>query len=163
MMSRHISASLLFLFCFTTASRAVTFDFVTVGNVGNAPEPETGFGAVDYKYSISATEVTTAQYVEFLNAVDPTGANSLGLFNPFEGLVSAGIDDTGTSDGARYLAQTGRENNPVTMVSWYDAVRFTNWLHNGQGDGDTETGALHASGKHRGSGKWFKRHSESGC
>jgi hypothetical protein len=26
-------------------------------------------------------------------------------------------------------------------VNWYDAIRFANWLLNGQGDGDTETGA----------------------
>lgn len=29
----------------------------------------------------------------------------------------------------------------MTYVSFWDAVRFVNWLHNGQGDGDTETGA----------------------
>ena len=33
------------------------------------------FGAVDYVYRISKHEVTNAQYTEFLNAVDPTGAN----------------------------------------------------------------------------------------
>lgn len=26
-------------------------------------------------------------------------------------------------------------------MSYFDALRFVNWLHNGQGDGDTETGA----------------------
>jgi formylglycine-generating enzyme len=31
-------------------------------------------------------------------------------------------------------------------VSWYDAARFTNWLHNGQGGGSTETGAYTLSG-----------------
>ena len=25
------------------------------------------------------------------------------------------------------------------FVSWYDSIRFANWLHNGQGGGDTET------------------------
>lgn len=32
-------------------------------------------------------------------------------------------------------------DKPVNLVSWYDAVCFANWLHNGQGSGDTETGA----------------------
>ena len=32
-------------------------------------------------------------------------------------------------------------NKPVNYVSWYDSIRFANWLHNGQGPGDTETGA----------------------
>ncbi len=30
---------------------------------------------------------------------------------------------------------------PVNYVSVWDAMRFANWLHNGQGNGDTETGA----------------------
>jgi hypothetical protein len=29
----------------------------------------------------------------------------------------------------------------VTYVSFFDALRFSNWLNNGQGLGDTETGA----------------------
>jgi formylglycine-generating enzyme required for sulfatase activity len=33
------------------------------------------------------------------------------------------------------------ENKPVVFVSSYDAIRFANWLHNGKGTGDTETGA----------------------
>ena len=35
----------------------------------------------------------------------------------------------------------GRENMPVNWVTVYDAARFANWLHNGQGNGDTETGS----------------------
>ncbi len=35
------------------------------------------------------------------------------------------------------------ENRPVNYVSFWDAARFANWLHNGQGDGDTESGAYH--------------------
>ena len=29
----------------------------------------------------------------------------------------------------------------MNYVTWYDAIRFANWLNNGQGNGDTETGA----------------------
>ncbi len=32
-------------------------------------------------------------------------------------------------------------DKPVNYVSWYDSIRFANWLNNGQGTGDTETGA----------------------
>ena len=28
----------------------------------------------------------------------------------------------------------------MIYVSFFDAMRFTNWLHNGQGSGDTESG-----------------------
>jgi formylglycine-generating enzyme required for sulfatase activity len=33
------------------------------------------------------------------------------------------------------------ENKPVVFVSWFDAARFANWMHNGQGNGDVQTGA----------------------
>jgi len=46
---------------------AVTFDWVTVGNPGNAAD-NTGFGSVADTYRISRYEVTNAQYAEFLNA-----------------------------------------------------------------------------------------------
>ncbi len=41
----------------------------------------TGYGGVANTYRISKTEVTNAQYADFLNAVDKNGNNSLGLFN----------------------------------------------------------------------------------
>jgi hypothetical protein len=51
-------------------------DFVTVGAVGNAPwagdgtpdDQSIGRGSVGYEYRIGKFEITTAQYVEFLNA-----------------------------------------------------------------------------------------------
>ena len=39
-----------------------------------------------------------------------------------------------------YSARPGMANKPVVNVSWFDAIRFTNWLTNGQGNGDTESG-----------------------
>src|SRR5690606_13809227 len=42
--------------------------------------------------------------------------------------------------GSKYQARTGRDNRPITYVNWYDAARFVNWMHNGQGSSDTETG-----------------------
>ena len=32
-------------------------------------------------------------------------------------------------------------NKPVIYVSWFDCVRYCNWLHNGKGNGSTESGA----------------------
>ena len=37
--------------------------------------------------------------------------------------------------------KAGFEDKPVVYVSFWDALRFSNWLNNGQGSGDTETGA----------------------
>ena len=34
---------------------------------------------------------------------------------------------------------------PVTYIGFLEAARFANWLHNGQGNGSTETGAYDIS------------------
>jgi formylglycine-generating enzyme required for sulfatase activity len=36
---------------------------------------------------------------------------------------------------------SGGENLPVNYVSYFDALRFVNWMNNGKGSGDTETGS----------------------
>jgi len=129
---------------FSTAYAQVTFEWATVGNPGNADDTHgDGYGRVEYNYRISKTGVTNAQYTEFLNAVDATAANSLDLFHTSMANNFGGIENTGTANGSRYVAQAGREQNPVTYVSWYDSLRFINWLDNGQptdGTG-TESGA----------------------
>jgi formylglycine-generating enzyme required for sulfatase activity len=40
-----------------------------------------------------------------------------------------------------YVVDANFISRPVNHVSFYDACRFANWLNNGQGHGDTETGA----------------------
>ncbi len=52
---------------------------VPVGHPGNASDPRTGFGRVDYEYNISKYEVTIAQYAAFLNAV--AASDPHGLYN----------------------------------------------------------------------------------
>jgi formylglycine-generating enzyme required for sulfatase activity len=124
-------------------THAVTIDTVPVGNPGNAGDAQGTLGAVDYNYRIGKTEVTNAQYVEFLNGVDPTGANTLGLYDSSMNLnASGGINfNGGAANGSKYEIKPGHDNNPVVFVSWYDSIRFANWMHNGQGSGDTENGA----------------------
>jgi len=128
---------------------AVVIETVPVGNAGNAADTQimsdgtTGYGAVPYEYRIGKYEVTNAQYAEFLNAKDPTGIDTLDLYLPqFCDRVQCGINyNAAAVDGAKYVVKPGRDNFPVTYVTWYEAIRFANWLHNGQGNGDTETGA----------------------
>lgn len=62
----------------------------------------------------------------------------------------AGITRSGTS-GIYSYAVTGSGARPITYVSWFDAARFTNWLHNGQRVGDRETGAYTLAGATSGS------------
>jgi sulfatase modifying factor 1 len=133
----------------STPAQAVTFDWATVGNAGNAADTEvmtdgtTGYGSVAYAFRISKHEVTNAQYTEFLNAVDPTGANSLALYHSNMSSDARGDINLngGAADGSKYEIKSGRDNNPVVFVSFFDAMRFTNWLENGQGSGDTQSGA----------------------
>src|SRR4029079_18120648 len=51
------------------------------------------------------------------------------------------LQDLSAANGSRYNVKPGHQNNPVIYVSWFEAIRFANWLHNGQGSGDTENGA----------------------
>jgi len=136
-------ATLTLAICFTSTAQAanVTFDWATVGNPNNAPDTTT-YGAVANTYRISKTEVTNAQYTEFLNAVDPAGGNSLSLYNSsMSSNARGGINfNGGGASGSKYEIKTGRDNNPIVFVSFFDAMRFTNWLENDQGSGSTESG-----------------------
>jgi sulfatase modifying factor 1 len=117
----------------------VNIDYVTVGNPGN-PNDTTGFGGVSYLYAIDKYEVTISQYAEFLNAAAASDPN--GLYNPnmATDLKIAGISRSGSSGSYTYSV-IGEGSRPITYVSFLDAMRFTNWLNNGQGSGSTETGA----------------------
>jgi formylglycine-generating enzyme len=131
----------LVLLCFPVGApaTAITIDWVTIGAPGN-PSDWTGSGAVARIYRISATPVTNAQYVDFLNtkaASDPLELYNTNMASREEG----GITRSGDPGGFTYQVKAGFANKPVNFVSFFDAVRFTNWLHNGRGSGDTETGA----------------------
>ena len=147
------------------ASTALAIPLVRIGNPGNAADPTTGFGSVAYTYEIGATEVTNLQYTGFLNAKaasDPFNLFNIGMLTEFGGIVRVG-----SSGSYSYHTVGGRENNPVNYVTVSDAARFANWLHNGAGNGDTETGAytLLAGGVTRNAGwqwamtnenEWYK-------
>ena len=137
-------------------ARAVTFDMVTIGNPSNSSDITAAglFGRVTTEYQIGRTEVTNAQYVEFLNATAATDPYS--LYNPSMGTFNdGGIVRTGASGAFTYSIKpttvVEREDGsffdyayadkPVNYVTWYDAARFANWMNNGQGAASTETGA----------------------
>jgi formylglycine-generating enzyme len=133
-------------FAAPVASAAVSIDLRTVGNAGNAGDPNAfGKGAVAFEYRISAFEVTNAQYAEFLNAV--AASDPRGLFNASMGSdARGGITRAGTDGSFSYAVRPNMGNKPVNFVSYFDATRMANWLTNGQGSGSTESGVYTLSG-----------------
>ena len=126
----------------TSASASITMDWVNVGNPGNAADTLTGYGAVAYAYQIGKHEVTNSQYGAFLNAKG--ASNSGAIYN--SSMTGTGITQNGSSGSFNYSVTSGFENKPVVHVSWFDAARFANWMMNGQGGGDMETGAYTLNG-----------------
>lgn len=133
------------------AQPLLSIETVTVGDAGNGPDAN-GYGSVGYRYRIGKHEVTVGQYAAFLNAA--AKSDPYGLYNTNMALVSAssGIERSGTSGSYVYgvIGPAGQEqipeataaNRPVTFVSWFDAARFANWMHNGAtAAADTESGA----------------------
>lgn len=145
------------------AGAVVHIDYAWVGNPGNAADTavmeidgSTGYGAVSTGFAMARTETTLAQYTAFLNAVAAT--DTYGLYHPEMGLPAlGGITRSGSPGGYQYLVTPGSENKPVSFVSWFDAARFCNWLHNGQLSGaqnasTTEDGAYSLNGATSGTG-----------
>lgn len=130
----------------STAFASITIPTVPIGDAGNAAEstPNGPYGSVGYDYAIATTEVTNAQYADFLNAVAYDDVNS--LYSTDMAGTFGGITRAGPIGAFTYATVSGRENNPVNFVRFWDAARFANWLHNGQPMGPqnastTESGA----------------------
>ena len=136
---KSILVSGVFLAAF---AQAVVIEWSQVGNAGNAADA-TGGGAVGYAYNIGTYDVNVSQYVEFLNAKDAGGLNSLGLYNSnMSDTTFGGISFNNLNPaGSMYGVIAGRGGHPANYTTWYDAIRFANWLNNGQGTSSTETGA----------------------
>jgi formylglycine-generating enzyme len=122
----------------SAAYAVVTIETVPVGNPGNAGELS-GVGAGGYGPDRICGEVDYAQYCEFLNAKAAT--NTYGLYSTYmSSSPRGGINRSGSSGSYTYSVKSGYENMPVVYVCCFDAMRFANWLQNGQGSGSTETG-----------------------
>jgi sulfatase modifying factor 1 len=140
------------------AQPLVTIDTVTVGDAGSVAdttvmttdEGTSGYGAVGYEFNIGKYEVTIGQYATFLNSVAATDTYNLWDASLTSNLNIAGISRSGSSGSYSY-AIIGSGDRPVTYVSWFDAARFANWLHNGATNGaSTETGAYTLNGTNAG-------------
>ena len=130
----------------SVAGAAVVLNTVSVGDPGNvADTAHASRGSVAYPYQVSKYEITNNQYCEFLNTVDPTGANTKALWVANMGSAAqgnGGITQTLSNPaGSIYAVKPGQGNQPVVFVSPASGMRMANWMQNGQGTGSTESGA----------------------
>jgi hypothetical protein len=140
------------------AQATVTIETVVVGNVGNADNvPDTtGYGAVDYSYNIGKYEITVGQYVEFLNYKEIDKSTPL-LMSPAALAANNIVLDLGVNPFLFRTSERSYDNNPVAYVSFWNACRFVNWLSNGQGNGDMETGTYTLNGYNDSAGSSISR------
>jgi len=159
----RLIAALVVCACAAVAA-AIDIETVPVGNAGNAGElsgrsvggcgDDRVCGAVDYTYGIGTYEVTAGQYAAFLNAVAATDTYSLyneemSFWPPHP--TGCHIQRAGSWGSYTYSVDAEWADRPVNLVSWGDAARFANWVHNGQpvgsqGPGTTETGSYTLNG-----------------
>ncbi len=116
------------------------FQWATVGDLNNGgydgPTPFglkmlLGRGSVDYTYRISKLEVTTSQWMEFVNTYSTRGDEWRFFGEPtFWGAV---VDPSYQGPGRRYSLRTDVANAgmlPVVRMTWRDSAMFCNWLNN---------------------------------
>lgn len=121
--------------------------FVVIDDIGNANDSRTGYGGVNYKYQVSATQITVGDWVAFLNAVDPT--DTMG-FDP----IGAGCGNdfcyaaytysgstwsvTPFTDDGMNMSATEAAKLPIDWLSLNMVARYMNWL----ATGNIDTGAF---------------------
>ena len=141
----------------TALAQSVEIDWKVIDGPGNADDDQLripvvgsgrGIGAVPYVYRIGTFEVTNEEYAAFLNAV--AASDPAGLYEP--DMAAQHITRSGADGSFSYAAVATREDRPVGFVDFYDALRFANWLHNGQPEGaqdatTTEDGAYTLEGQ----------------
>lgn len=123
--------------------------FALVGDINNSND-STGYGNVSYEYLIGQYPVTNCEYAAFLNAVAAT--DSYALYKTNMANARGGISRSGSSGSYSYSVKTNYGNKPVIFLSWFDCVRYCNWLHNNKPSGSqnnntTEDGAYTLNGR----------------
>ncbi len=139
-----------------TGALELVISTVPVGNAGNADDIYgAGYGGVAYEFSMGRFEVTAGQYTVFLNAVAATDTYNLysgSMAQPSTlNIWGCNIQRAGSPGSYSYRVARGWADRPVNFVSWGDAARFANWLHNGRPRGaqdltTTEDGSYYLNG-----------------
>jgi hypothetical protein len=102
-------------------------------------------GGVKYRYGIGQLEVTVAQYVAFLNTVDPAGENKHKLWSSDESGSAwprfGQIDFSASAGQGRHytLAAPQWADKPYGFANFLRSARFDNSLYNGRVLSKTES------------------------
>lgn len=114
--------------------------FVTVGDPGNQAYQRDGFhilpvvgrGSVDYAFSITRTQISTGEYLEFLNTFSRTSDELDSVLQP---IAWAGIRNVFyNGPGGTYFLNSRdplAEKRPAA-VRRDAALMYANWMHNGK-------------------------------
>lgn len=129
--------------CGANESNAL-FETLLIKNAFNDND-SLGFGRVDYLYRIGKYPITNNIYCLFLNLKAKSDPHLL-YNNNMGSTAYGGIIRSGSSGSYVYTVKNNMHNKPVVYISWFDAARFANWMHNGANNGDTETGAYTLNG-----------------
>ena len=123
--------------------------FVKIEQASNAADENHygrgAYGAVSYVYEIGEHQVTNEEYADFLDHV--AASDPAELYHPrMSSDPRGGIVRRGANGSYRYLVKKALASQPVNYVSYFDALRYANWLHNArprgpQGRATTEDGA----------------------
>lgn len=113
---------------------------VQIGDINNISDQS--IGSVAYEYQIGQFQVTICEYAEFLNAIAKTDLYN--LYKP--NLMNILISRSGQSGNFTYTPINKLSNKPMVFVTYLDAIRYCNWLHNNKPSGPqsnltTERGA----------------------
>ncbi len=105
------------------------FDWVTIGDTNNSAFtgthlawPVYGRGAVSYRYRISKYEVTTAQWIEYVNTFSTQSDDNTFFACPT--FWGARRDETYDGPGARFVLREtpNAANMPVFGLTWREAA-----------------------------------------
>ncbi|MDR1153833.1 MAG: SUMF1/EgtB/PvdO family nonheme iron enzyme [Bacteroidales bacterium] len=78
-------------------------------------------------YHMSKYPITSAQYAEFLNAVEVDGSGAKADIQGGQVLISSGYGGGLHHPGSRWEPVGGYANHPVNYVSWYGAKAYAEW------------------------------------
>lgn len=117
-------------------------EFSVIDHAGNAPfhsddrpdwYPVQGRGGVPNDFALARTEVTTAQWMQFVNTFSVLGGDYTQFGQPIR--WGARLDPAYSGPGWRWELDPDRPQAaeaPVWGLSWREAAMYCNWLNNGR-------------------------------